>query len=127
MASKDIKLAPKNIHPNRRQTNPMIAIWKVLKEFLPDIVWEPLIDGYLSIAENKPFLICAIVCVLFQVRYETVNINEIYNSWLREDIGSSILSGFYPLKIDDYIIDNHTKKDMRSLARLNTIINVEDK
>jgi hypothetical protein len=132
LASKDIKIYPRNIRPRRRQTNPMIAIWEVLKEFLPPAVWEALIDCYLSISENMPFLMCAIVCILYNVEYRPFDITQLYGAWVNEESASHILAGNYILEVDDYVIDRHTRrgrlngKNMKDFVTEGSKISPED-
>jgi hypothetical protein len=94
--SENQKIPMKTFLPRRRTTQPMILVWLVLKEFLDIRVWTVLLDAYLTLTENRPFLMTAMMMVLYQVEYEPFTIKP-------EDINWN-----YDFVVQEYAIDKHT-------------------
>ncbi len=107
-ASEGKKITTRNIRPRRRQTDPVMIIWEVMKDLLHPTVWESLIDAYLEITENRPFLMRGVVSALYQVKYESYDLTPLYSECVRTSATERFLTGQYRFEVDDFVIDKHT-------------------
>jgi hypothetical protein len=103
----EVKVASRCLLPRRRQTNSMIIIWLILKNFLPTAPWKVLLTAYLDIKENRPFLMMAILIALYRIEDSFTE----ENTFDVKELTSKVLRGETKLEITEpYVVDKHTKE-----------------
>jgi ribA/ribD-fused uncharacterized protein len=124
--SKDITLNPKRkklIKGNQRLSTGKadILIWKVLSKFLDVECHDILVESYYNQSESRPFLQNAITIALYGLKYEKMNIIADPND---NDHIDDMLNGRYEnIKIDDFVIDKHTKEGRNAGMDVNDFVN----
>jgi len=89
-----------------------ILLWKVLSKFLDPECHDILVESYYNQSESRPFLQLAITIALYGLKYEKFNIIADPNDNNHID---DMLNGRYEMiKIDDFVIDKHTKDGRNS-------------
>lgn len=121
--SEGVKIPPRAIRPRLRRTEPMMLIWEILKDFLDAKVWEILIDMYLLLSENRPFLMVGIVSALYRVEYREVQIGQKVYNWEKNGSAFPYLNGTHKLIIQPEAIDKHTKRGRREGKTRETFVN----
>ena len=123
--SKDLVLKPKRkkfIKGNQRCSTSKadILIWKVLSKFLDTECHDILVESYYDFTENRPFLQLAIIVALYELKYQKINIIADPND---NDHINDMLNGRYEtIKIDDFVIDKHTKDGRNSGMTVNDFV-----
>ncbi len=84
-----------------------ILIWKVLSKFLDVETHDILVESYYDFTENRPFLQFSIVVALYGLKYEKFDIIADPNN--DEHIDDMLNGRYESIKIDDFVIDKHTK------------------
>ena len=103
--SKDIKVVARN-----RKTDPMVIIWELLKLEMDAQVWDVLFCAYWKFTEKRPFLMVAIMTILYKVASGLINVADEYiTAWKSSETIGTLLRGEYTFEIDDYVVDMHTK------------------
>jgi hypothetical protein len=121
--SEGVKLPPRAIRPRLRRTEPIMLIWEILKDFLDASVWEILVDMYLLLSENRPFLMIGIVSALYRVEYKEVNIGSKALKWEKKGLSIPYLNGTHKLTIQPEAIDKHTKRGRQEGKTRETFVN----
>jgi len=122
-ATKDLTLKTKRKkfikgNPRCNTSKADILLWKVLSKFLDVETHDILVESYYNQGENRPFLQLAIIVSLYNLKYEKVNIIADPN-----DNVDDLLNGRYEtIKIDDFVIDKHTKDGRNSGATINDFV-----
>jgi len=101
------------IKKRNRRTNPMQIIFDILQNFLHESVYEILYKAYFTFSETRPFLMLAVWLAVYETKqeYELINIdNTILED--EEKVLDGLMIGDYNVeyKIEDFIIDMHTKE-----------------
>jgi hypothetical protein len=114
-AARYVELAKgKKVKVRRRRTNPVIILWEMMREYLPDESIDILSKAYFTLSEKRPQLMMAISLILFYPEPRYVNIGEEIRTgvqaWESSDYLTSLRTGKYELVLDDYVIDKHTKR-----------------
>lgn len=120
-ASKDVILTKRKkfIKGNARcmTGKPDILLWKALARVIPPETHDILVEAYYNHTESRPFLQLAIILALYNVPYNTFDIETHVMKWKDTDEILLMMEGKYePLEIDDFVIDKHTQKG-RSMGK----------
>jgi len=84
-----------------------ILLWKVLSKFIDVETHDILVEAYYNHTENRPFLQLAVMVGLYNIKYEKINI--ILDPADNDDIDMMLNGRYQMMKIDDFVIDKHTK------------------
>lgn len=102
-----------SIKPRRRRRKPIILIWEMLSKFQDPKsnlytcrVISILEKAYFTFSEKRPFLMLAMMIVLYEDR---IYFDATENQPLDEEFLSSLKEGKYELELDEFVIDKHTK------------------
>jgi hypothetical protein len=91
-----------------RKTKAIEIIWIMLKLKLSNIVYDILSTAYSTFSEKRPFIMLAVYIALFNINTNDVVIQPFTPDSNKEEV-NKILEGKYTFKLDDYVIDMHTK------------------
>lgn len=109
-ASDGKKIAARAILPRRRQTDPIMVIFEILRDFVPKVVWELLVESYITIPDKIHFLMLGVLIVIYQIPYEPYDLSSAISAWTTSKSAQQYLQGCYSkLELDPYVIDMHTK------------------
>lgn len=87
-----------------------ILLWELLRKFLPDSTCDSFVKAYYNHTENRPFLSCALLSILFdRVAEKSNQVNDLAILWRESPVAEQLLKGEYVLTVDDYVVDKHTK------------------
>lgn len=102
------------VKARRRRTNPVIILWEMMREFLPDPCVDILSKAYFTLSEKRPPLMMAISWILFHSDpiYRNIEDELTKNTdiWKSSEYLAVLLEGKYKLTLHDYVIDTHTKR-----------------
>ena len=112
--AKDITLAKRKkfVQGNPRSTTGKadILLWKALAKILPPQTHDILVEAYYNHTESRPFLQDAILIALYGLPYTKFDIEPAAAIWRQQPVLQEMLEGKYPLEIDDFVVDKHTRK-----------------
>lgn len=112
--AKDITLTKrkKYIDGNTRSTTGKsdILLWKVLGKILPPETHNILVEAYYNHTENRPVLQNAILIALYGLPYTKLDIEPSVEIWRQQPVLQQMLDGEFPLEVDAFAIDKHTRK-----------------
>lgn len=112
--AKDITVAKRKkfIIGNTRSTTGKgdILLWKALAKVLSPETHDILVEGYYNHTESRPFLQNAILSALYSVPYKKLDLEPFINIWREQAVLPQMLNGDFPLEIDAFAIDKHTRQ-----------------
>lgn len=102
----DVTIRPRK--QRKARTDPMLVIWQILSDFLPQGAYLILRDAYLHIKEKRPFLFTAVIAALYRTPWVPLNLTAYIHAWEDSPTITQLLTGDYTFELDPYVLDIHT-------------------